>query len=261
MQNPDNQIVTDKVWHELSFGLESIGTKPEEIRKKVAEAASFFGLQDVFYSDVSLLSGGQKQLLNLASVMVTEPEVLILDEPSAQLDPIARDEFFNVLVKLNREIGTTVILAEHSLESMFPVSTAVFVLDGGRVISKGEPGKVACELKEKNHIMYGALPAPARVFSVVEPEKECPLTVGEGKRMLSDFADRHGLHPEAITKRDHNLAGDDAITLKDVWFRYGKELPDVIKGLCLTVKKGSISFPPRRKRNGEEHDALAHKRN
>ena len=240
MQNPDNQIVTDKVWHELSFGLESIGTKPEEIRKKVAEAASFFGLQDVFYSDVSLLSGGQNQLLNLASVMVTEPEVLILDEPSAQLDPIARDEFFNVLVKLNREIGTTVILAEHSLESVFPVSTDILVLDGGKVISKGEPGAVARELKENNHKMYGALPSPARVFSVVEPEKECPLTVGEGKRMLSDFADRHGLHPEAITKREHNLAGDDAITLKDVWFRYGKELPDVIKGICLTVKKGSI---------------------
>lgn len=239
MQNPDNGIVTDKVWHELSFGLESIGTKTGEIRKRVAEAASFFGLQDVFQSDTSRLSGGQKQLLNLASVTVMEPDVLILDEPSAQLDPIASDEFFNALVKINREIGTTVIVAEHSLHGVFSVSTDIVVLDKGKITASGSPEKLAGLLKETD--MYAALPAPARVFSVLTPEKECPLTVGEGRSYLSDFAEKNEIHPEAIEKRRHVTEGDAAICVKDAWFRYGKDMADVIKGLDLTVKKGSVT--------------------
>ncbi|MCQ2560578.1 MAG: energy-coupling factor ABC transporter ATP-binding protein, partial [Clostridia bacterium] len=87
-QSPDNQIVTDKVWHELAFGLESLGYSTPDIRRKVAEMASFFGIQNWFYKDVTELSGGQKQLLNLASVMTMQPSVLILDEPTSQLDPI-----------------------------------------------------------------------------------------------------------------------------------------------------------------------------
>ena len=107
MQNPDNQIVTDKVWHELAFGLESLGYKQTEIRTRVSEMASFFGIQTWFYKKVTELSGGQKQLLNLASVMAMQPSVLILDEPTSQLDPIAAGEFLKTLEKINRELGTT----------------------------------------------------------------------------------------------------------------------------------------------------------
>ena len=118
-QSPENQIVTDKVWHELAFGLESLGYDTPTIRRRVAEMASFFGIQTWFYKSVTELSGGQKQLLNLASVMLLQPKVLILDEPTSQLDPIAASDFLATLGKINRELGTTIILTEHRLEEAF----------------------------------------------------------------------------------------------------------------------------------------------
>ena len=141
MQSCDNQIVTDKVWHELAFGLESLGYSTPEIRTRVSEMASFFGIQTWFHKKVTELSGGQKQLLNLASVMVMQPSVLILDEPTSQLDPIAAQEFLKTLEKINRELGTTVILTEHRLEDAFPISDRVVVMDNGKIIADGTPKK------------------------------------------------------------------------------------------------------------------------
>lgn len=122
-QSPENQVVTDKVWHELAFGLESLGFDTPTIRRRVAEMASFFGIQDWFYKNVTELSGGQKQLLSLASVMVMQPRVLILDEPTSQLDPIAASDFLQTLGRINRELGTTVLLTEHRLEEALPLAT------------------------------------------------------------------------------------------------------------------------------------------
>ena len=115
--------MTDKVWHELAFGLESLGFDTPTIRRRVAEMASFFGIQDWFYKNVAELSGGQKQLLSLASVMVMQPRVLILDEPTSQLDPIAASDFLQTLGRINRELGTTVLLTEHRLEEALPLAT------------------------------------------------------------------------------------------------------------------------------------------
>ena len=125
MQNPEAQIITDKVWHELAFGLESLGEKRDSIRRKVAEISGYFGINDWYHKATDELSGGQKQLLNLASIMVMQPSVLILDEPTSQLDPIAASEFISTLKKLNHEFGITVILVEHRLEEVFPISDKV----------------------------------------------------------------------------------------------------------------------------------------
>lgn len=105
LQSPDNQIVTDKVWHELAFGMENLGYEPGVIRLRVAEMASFFGIQTWFMKNVEELSGGQKQMLNLASVMAMQPDLLVLDEPTSQLDPLAAGDFLATLKKSTENWG------------------------------------------------------------------------------------------------------------------------------------------------------------
>ncbi len=241
LQNPENQIVTDKVWHELAFGLENLGYSTSEIRGRVSEMASFFGIESWFYQSTSVLSGGQKQLLNLASVMVMQPEVLILDEPTAQLDPIAAGEFLRMLEKINRELGTTVILSEHRLEEAFPISDRVLVLEQGHIIAEGAPRRVGKDLSNMGHEMCRALPTPMKIFGAVEKEKETPLTIREGRTRLESFAEEYVLSSasflkESIVEREE----ESVIALEDVWFRYEKKQPDIIRGLSFSVSKGEL---------------------
>ncbi len=240
MQTCDNQIVTDKVWHELAFGLESLGVKPTEIRTRVSEMASFFGIQTWFYKKVTELSGGQKQLLNLASVMAMQPSVLILDEPTSQLDPIAAGEFLKTLEKINRELGTTVILTEHRLEDAFPLADRVIVMDEGEIIADETPNEVGKILKSKNHDMYKALPTPMRVHNDVVNALPCPMTVREGRTWLLEYSKENVLNPDVIPGDDLKENSDTVIEIKDAYFRYEKELPDVVKGFNLSVHKGEL---------------------
>ena len=236
MQNPDNQIVTDKVWHELAFGLENLGVSTEEIRAKVGEMASFFGLQNWFNKDISELSGGQKQLLNLAAVMVVEPKIIILDEPTSQLDPIAAADFLNMLYKINRDMGTTVIISEHRLEEVFTISDKVVALDEGELIAFGTPREVGKVLYDKKSDMIEALPTPMRVSLATKTSGFCPMTVREGRQWLSETE----VKSDAIFEEKSFGKGLPVVELKDVWFRYEKNLTDIIKGLSLTVLKGEI---------------------
>ena len=240
MQTCDNQIVTDKVWHELAFGLESLGYKQTEIRTRVSEMASFFGIQNWFYKKVTELSGGQKQLLNLASVMAMQPSVLILDEPTSQLDPIAAGEFLKTLEKINRELGTTVILTEHRLEDAFPMADRVIVMDDGKIIADRTPSEVGKILKEKNHDMYKALPTPMRVHGEVVNNLTCPLTVREGRTWLEEYSKENSLNHDVIPKDVLKDNTDTVIEIKDAWFRYERELPDVVKGFNLSVGRGEL---------------------
>jgi len=240
MQNPDNQIVTDKVWHELAFGLESLGYKQTEIRTRVSEMASFFGIQTWFYKKVTELSGGQKQLLNLASVMAMQPSVLVLDEPTSQLDPIAAGEFLKTIEKINRELGVAVILTEHRLEDAFPMADRVIVMDDGKIIADEEPEKVGKILREKNHDMYKALPTPIRVHGEVANTLPCPLTVRDGRIWIEEFSKENVLNTDIIKKDKPQDNADTVIEIKDAWFRYEKDLPDVVKGFNLIVNKGEI---------------------
>ncbi len=241
-QNPDHQIVTDKVWHELAFGLESLGYDHQTIRRRVAEMASFFGIQSWFRRSISELSGGQKQLLNLASVMAMQPKVLILDEPTAQLDPIAATEFLATLKRINQELGTTIILSEHRLEEVFPIADQVAVLDQGKLLINDRPEMVAAYLSEHQNVMYQGLPAPMKIYAAVKPDGKCPLTVREGRLWLSRLF-TNGIEQNTIGNAPQNVSpanGQEVIALDHVWFRYSAREEDVLRGVTLTVKKGEL---------------------
>ena len=238
MQNPDDQIVTDKVWHELAFGLESLGTEPELMRLRVAEMASYFGIQDWFHRDVATLSGGQKQLLNLASIMAMQPQVLILDEPTSQLDPIAASDFLNTVKKINMELGTTVIITEHRLEDVFHSADQVIVMEQGRIVAQGSPRAVSKALWQAQSPMFAALPAPTRIFYQAGAKGESPLTVREGRAWLSKALPK--VTYTTLEETPAPLTSEMALRLKDIWFRYEKNGEDVLRGVNLEVPKNSI---------------------
>ena len=239
-QNPETQIVTDKVWHELAFGLENLGMPTEEIRRRVAEMASFFGIQAWFHKKTSDLSGGQKQLLNLAAVMVMQPSVLILDEPTSLLDPIAAEEFIKTLEKINKELGTTVILSEHRLDHIFSVSDRIAVLDNGKIFACGTPKAVCLQLKKTHHGMFLALPEPAFIYGLAEESENFPLSVREGREWIEKYAKNHALNEKMIPKAPKEPDGTVAVEMKDIWFRYEKNAPDVLKNVNLKIKQGEI---------------------
>ena len=272
MQNPDNQIVTDKVWHELAFGLESLGCDNATIRLRVAEMASYFGIQQWFYKNVAELSGGQKQLLNLAAVMAMHPSLLILDEPTSQLDPIAASDFLETVKKINRDIGTTVLLTEHRLQDIIPYADRIFVMDEGGVFMDGTPREIGTALGREKHGMFLSMPVPMQIYGETRSHLTCPLTVSQGRQWIRDYIEEKGITKEQIQQANQRLAGsthaqdnklpgetaesevkgilvglklkkntpEPAIQMKGVWFRYEKDSPDVVRDLSLEVKKGEF---------------------
>lgn len=236
MQNPDNQVVTDKVWHELVFGLESLGINSAEIRSKAAEMASFFGIQNWFYENVANLSGGQKQILNLASVMIMNPTLLLLDEPSSQLDPIAAHDFFTMLERINTELGVTIILSEHNLSEVFPLSDKVVVMENGKITAENTPYKIGEGLRQNS--MFAALPTPTKIYySLGNNFGNCPITIRDGRKWLEK--QQIDEHFEFKSKKNR-INTEPILELKDVWFRYEKNSDDILKGLSFKVRKNEF---------------------
>lgn len=236
LQDPEGQIVTDTVWHELAFGAESLGLPQQVIRRRVAEMASYFGIEGWFHKKTSELSGGQKQLLNLAAVMVMQPKILLLDEPTAQLDPIAASDFIATLQKLNRELGLTVLLVEHRLEEVFPIADKVWLMERGAAVYSDSPNRIGEFFKaHPSHPMIAGLPAAMRIFGALEEDGAAPLTVREGRKYITEGYENR---INAAELKVYIHSEEKAVELKNVWFRYGRELPDVMRDTTLEVYTG-----------------------
>ena len=232
-QNPDTQTVTHKVSSELAFGLENLGADPAEITSRVGEMASYFGIEDIYNKDIDTLSGGEKQLCNLCAAAVTAPEILLLDEPAAQLDPIGTHKLFSALRRLNSELGTTIIIAEHEPGEIFEICTkVVFLRDGESTCytSKEDFAKAAYE----NISLLGYLPTAVRVTA---PLGETAFTVKDAKSILSA---RFPAAPSKEQPKKDKKIKDPAFKVSNVYFRYSREDRDVISELDLTLNKGEI---------------------
>ncbi len=273
-QDPEEQIVTDKVWHELAFTLENLGMRRQDIARRVAEIASYFGVDRWMERDTATLSGGEKQLLNLAAVMIADPELLLLDEPTAQLDPIAATRFIETVYRLNRETGVTVILCEHRCEELFPISDRIVILDGGRVVFDDTPRRIA-QMIGRDSEYTAFLPTAARLYHLVtrsaqandtipqspsgdsllagsgspsvaarrlpngehlyQREPIIPLSVREGQRFVENLHINH-TNPEYTEP----ASSEEALSLKNIRFRYERKGDDVLRDLDLTVYKGEV---------------------
>lgn len=236
MQRPEQQIVTDKVWHELAFGLENMGVPSDVIRRRVSEMACYFGIEKWFDKSVSELSGGQKQLLNLASVMVMQPDVLLLDEPTAQLDPIAASDFIATVSKLNRELSLTIIIIEHRLEEVIPVSDKLLALSDGCILEFGNTRKTVSNLRSNDEMLEG-MPAAVRLFSRFSLDVKCPLTVREGRDFVEKNFDNRIV---SLPIEEYVHSENKALEFTEVYFRYQKNLPDVLCGLSFNVYENEI---------------------
>lgn len=236
-QRPENQVVTDKVWHELAFGLESLGYSTKEIRLKVGEMASFFGIEDWYFKKVSDLSGGQTQILNLASIMVMQPDILILDEPTSQLDPIACGNFVNVLKKINSDLGTTILISEHRLEEILPYSNKLVIIENGKIIYDNKPKNLGDFFEKNNNKILDSMPLPIQVYSKYK-YGTCPLNIKEGRKYIENLTNTKNI--KSLEKINKQNPKDKTLNVQELYFRYKKESEDVLKSIDFHINKGEI---------------------
>ena len=233
MQSPDSQTVCDKVSAELAFGLESFGVKSGEIQSRVGEMAAFFGIEPLYDRDISTLSGGQKQLVALCSVMATDPDILLLDEPTAQLDPVAARELLGILDRLNKEMGVTIIIAEHDPEELFDSCDKILYLAKGKTEFFGTPALTAKFFVE--NALEGFLPETAKAFARLCDD--LPLNVRQGRTKLEKLGVTD-IPKQAVN--DTERAEPYALQCKNLWQRYEKNSPDILKGCDLGIRKGEF---------------------
>lgn len=254
-QSVEGQLVTDKVWHELAFGLENFGVSRREIQTRVAEIAEYFGISNWFKKNVNELSGGQQQILSLAAVMVMQPKVLLLDEPTAQLDPIGAERFLQTVKKLNEDFGITVILSEQRLEQALLLADRVMILQGGRLLGIVPPGNIPeLLLKSKNKLgkeLSVACGMPVGICMVQKAlelkkiEKGTPLTLKAGKQWLANWCEKYQKREtetaiqQPIAKKRKVTKREFAIVAKELEYGYEKG-QNVIRDLWAKIPRGVI---------------------
>lgn len=264
-QNPENQIVTDYVWHELAFGLENMALPTRMIQRKVSEMASFFGMEEWFRKKTSELSGGQKQMLNLASIMAMNPKLLILDEPTSMLDPLAARNLLDTVARINRELGVAVLLCEHRLEDVFQRADRVLLMKQGSILADDTPENLTFALQKDPTAsrIYLGLPGAARIFGELQKEgicpadKKLPLSIRDARRLLREmelpFEKIESGNQMEILKNAGKVGekGGRSLTSRqakerpaleaaELWFRYEEKGKDVLRGLSLSIQRGEL---------------------
>lgn len=235
-QDPENQVVAENVLQEIVFGLENMGLSTTEMRSRVAEMVHFFGAESLLDRKTHELSGGKKQQINLASVLLMQPNILLLDEPTAQLDPVSARELLDMLVRLNDEFGMTIVVAEHRLEELFTVSDKIVMMEQGKITHEGAPKQMMEMLwNSSNRVYVPSIPSLYLSIEKNENRKNPPLTVKEGKRWFQQNA------LIDLSTSDSSVVADakeELIRAKNLAFLYSKDDEMVLKELDFSIQKG-----------------------
>jgi len=232
-QDPENQVVADNVLHEMVFGLENIGLSTNEMRSRIAEMVHYFDAENLLNRDTHELSGGMKQQINLASVLLMQPDILLLDEPTAQLDPVSAREFLNMLVHLNEEFGMTIILAEHRLEEIFLLADSIVLMDKGEVKVQGETRQVLENLW-RNPPFNKYVPSIPSLYLSLGGKEKLPLSVKEGRSWTQTVE---------IAKKDRTgwaEITEEILNAQNIYFQYQKDDGYILKELNLSIRKGDF---------------------
>ncbi|MDD4048846.1 MAG: ABC transporter ATP-binding protein [Clostridia bacterium] len=243
-QDPESQLVMNSVEQELVFGMENLGLNNNLMKRRIMEVQGALSLSSIMGANISELSGGQKQKVVLASVLAMQPEILILDEPTSQLDPVAGEEILTIIRRLNEENGITVILVEQRLERCFHLADRFVIMDNGKIAYNGTNGvqTVKWSVAEKSPF----IPPLSRVFALAG-QKDIPLTVKEGRKIIKPYCIKDGVKNE-ISKRD-NFKGNMTehkdincqllLEIKNVWYEYG-DGKEVLKNINMQVHPGDF---------------------
>ncbi len=241
-QNTEAALVCDRVLDEIVFGAENIGMNPGKIGRLLAETTAYLGIEDILDKSCQSLSGGQKQLVALASVLMTEPEILLLDEPTSQLDPVSTYDFVRLLVKLKDELGISILAADHNLDAMLGVSDGVLYMENGKIRLDGTKDELVQMLIEEKRPFAASIPETIK-YAISEKlyYESFPYTIRELYGIKGICCSGGSVKSEQILeeKKEKNRTGN-AVEVKKAWFRYEKKSEDVIKDLSLTLEKGKI---------------------
>ncbi|WP_379606659.1 ABC transporter ATP-binding protein [Oceanobacillus bengalensis] len=241
-QDPENQIVMDEVMQEIVFSLENLGYSHFEMRKRVAELVHSFGMEHLLEYKPSELSGGQKQLLNLLSILLLKPKVLLLDEPTSQLDPVAAKDLIIMLERLNKEMGITIVLVEHRLEELFAIADRVLMMDEGKIVHAGDSKEVIYKLYKNNDEQFiPYVPAVSRLYLEIEQFhkiENIPLTVKESKEWMNELPSDVENSGQSVQDSFSITHHDTILSVKNTYFQYDKDLPMILKNLSLQIKQG-----------------------
>ena len=234
-QDPERQTVSDTVFNEIAFGLEAVGVDGTLIPGRVAEAADFLGISHLAPKKIAELSGGEKQLVNLAAALALRPRVLLFDEPVTRLDPPAKLRFLSAIRRVNEEAGVTVILAGHDTEELFSSVDRVAYMERGRIVSVQSPAEFAATADET---ALAFLPTVPRVFRLARETGKLPLSVRDGRAHLAALPGEPVPPNDSAPEPREN--GAPLLSARGVWFRYGKNEPDVVRDLSCSLRAGEI---------------------
>lgn len=242
-QNPDNQIVMGTVRGEIAFSLENLGVPSADIKRRIGEMVAYFGIGNILSSPTDNLSGGQKQIVNLCALLAGRPTLLLLDEPLSQLDPISQSEFISIISRVNRDFGTTVIIAEHCTEEIMPLADKVAMMEQGEIVLYGKPEAVATEVfrnvAKKNFQNF--FPTATHISHKVG---EISLTVRKTKEIIHNnerFADFFS-RPENPMKKESKVSEKKPIVQgKNLFFQYHRNSPMILDGLNISLEEGDFA--------------------